>query len=79
MDPLLNGKEHSMKNLIYINIFDNQEVYNLHKILKSIIYILIIEELKLPKNRFYDDFKKDAKRYFKLYKEKKSQNEIFSK
>ena len=71
MDPLLNGKEHSMKNLIYINIFDNQEVYNLHKILKSIIYILIIEELKLPKSRFYDDFKKEAKRYFELYKKKK--------
>ncbi len=66
MDPLLNGKEHSMKNLIYINIFDNQEVYNLHKILKSIIYILIIEELKLPKSRFYDDLKKEAQIYFKL-------------
>ena len=71
MDPLLNGKEHSKKNLIYINIFDNQEVYNLHKILKSIIYILIIEELKLPKSRFYDDLKKEAQIYFKLYKEKK--------
>ena len=54
-------------------------MHNLHEILRNIIYILIIEELKLPKNRFYDDFKKDAKRYFKLYKEKKSQNEIFSK
>ncbi|MDN5128683.1 hypothetical protein PJV90_10125 [Aliarcobacter butzleri] len=66
MDPLLNGKEHSMKNLIYINIFDNQEMHNLHKILKSIIYILIIEELKLPKSRFYDDLKKEAQIYFKL-------------
>jgi hypothetical protein len=55
MDSLLNGKEHSMKNLIYINIFDNldnQEMHNFHEILKSIIHILIIEELKLPKSRF---------------------------
>ena len=46
-------------------------MHNLHEILKNIIHILIIEELKLPKSRFYDDFKKEAKRYFKLYKDMK--------
>ena len=79
---LLDDIKHYRNNLTHINIvdnLDNQEMHNLHEILRNIIYILIIEELKLPKNRFYDDFKKDAKRYFKLYKEKKSQNEIFSK
>ena len=79
---LLDDIKHYRNNLTHINIvdnLDNQEMHNLHEILKNIIYIFIIEELKLPKSRFYDDFKKEAKRYFKLYKEKKSQNEIFSK
>lgn len=71
---LLDDIKHYRNNLTHINIVDNlnnQEMHNLHEILKNIIYILIIEELKLPKSRFYDDFKKEAKRYFKLYKDKK--------
>lgn len=71
---LLNDIKHYRNNLTHINIvdnLDNQEIHNLHEILKNIIYILIIEELKLPKSRFYDDFKKEAQRYFELYKEKK--------
>jgi hypothetical protein len=71
---LLNDIKHYRNNLTHINIvdnLDNQEMHNLHEILKNIIYILIIEELKLAKSRFYDDFKKEAQRYFELYKEKK--------
>lgn len=43
-------------------------MHNLYEILKKTIYILIIEELKLPKSRFYDDFKKEARKFFALYK-----------
>ncbi|MDX9961780.1 MAG: hypothetical protein RBS32_09970 [Aliarcobacter sp.] len=71
---LLDDIKHYRNNLTHINIvdnLDNQEMHNLHEILKNIIYILIIEELKLPKSRFYDDFKKEAQRYFELYKEEK--------
>ncbi|CAM3920714.1 HEPN domain-containing protein [Arcobacter cloacae] len=71
---LLDDIKHYRNNLTHINIvdnLDNQEMHNLHEILKNIIYILIIEELTLPKSRFYDYFKKEAKRYFKLYKDMK--------
>lgn len=71
---LLDDIKHYRNNLTHINIvdnLDNQEMHNLHEILKNIIHILIIEELKLPKSRFYDDFKEEAKRYFKLYKDMK--------
>ncbi len=71
---LLDDIKHYRNNLTHINIvdnLDNQEMHNLHEILRNIIYILIIEELKFPKSRFYDDFKKEAKRYFKLYKDMK--------
>lgn len=71
---LLDDIKHYRNNLTHINIvdnLDNKQLDNLYGILRNSIYILIIEELKLPKSRFYDDFKKEAQRYFKLYKEKK--------
>lgn len=62
--------------LIHLNIKDNLEnkqIHNLYEILKNIIYILIIEELDLKDNRFYNEFQENAKKYFELYKELKIQ------
>lgn len=71
---LLDDLKHYRNNLTHINMIDNldhNEIHHLHEILKNTIYILLIEELELPKSRFYADFKKEAKRYFELYKEMK--------
>jgi len=70
---LLDDIKHYRNNLTHINIINNldhKQIHNLYEILKNTIYILIIEELELPKSRFYDDFKKEARRCFTLYEER---------
>jgi len=71
---LIDDLKHYRNNVTHINVIDNidnKQLYYLHEILKNIIFVLIIEELKLPKSSFYDDFKKEAKRNFELYKDMK--------